>query len=596
MAGSWEEVKAMMPIIWPVVLGLMFQMSLSIVNLGFMGKHASRDEFDAAGLALTFTNVFGQSVGQGLATACDTLCSQAYGRKNHMMIGLAVQRGAYILALGCICCWSLWLNAAPILNAINLSKSANSNIVRLTSQYCFWTMPMLPGSFLYTLLQKYLQAQGHMRPGMVVAGVVSVLNVLLNYVLLDVAGMGIFGSAMAYVIANLLLGLLLLAYIVYFKLYEGTWPGWTKAGLLEWGAFARLAVPGMAMLCLEWWSFEMIQIFAAELGPTELGAQVVVGQIMAFNFMIPLGISIAASVRVGNLLGANQPTAARRTCVTAVTIDLIVMMTTTSLIFLTRPYLVGALVNDRGIRDMAVDVLFVICGFQIVDSMQVTFAGVLRGCGRQKTGATVNLLSYYALGLPLAYIFGFHLDLGMRGLWYGMCAAVVTQVTCYIFNLLRQDWDEQARLAQERTKTDINEIALSDMPADDGIALLGPGSAADVSYMKISTEEPESPGAVAPSTGADVIESAGAGNGADEADDDGGIESASLIGRATETSFMDAQPHAVLDSASDDCDPGIQAPVVVVKLSSAVVARRLAAFGICLTMLITSFIIREIYE
>ncbi len=94
-------------------------------------------------------------VGHGLATACDTLGAQAYGGKHKKLVGLAMQRGFWILGLACLPCWAIFLNAESIVRL----ASIDPNVARLTGRYCLVSMPMLPGSFLYALFQRYLQVQ-----------------------------------------------------------------------------------------------------------------------------------------------------------------------------------------------------------------------------------------------------------------------------------------------------------------------------------------------------------------------------------------------------------------------------------------------------
>ncbi|NXP27965.1 S47A2 protein, partial [Scytalopus superciliaris] len=93
--------------------------------------------------------------------------------------------------------------------------------------------------------------------------------------------------------------------------------GWSRDCLLDWSSFIWLAVPGMIMMCIEWWAFEIGSFLAGLLSVVELGAQSVIYELSCAAYMVPLGISVAASVRVGNALGSGDVVQAKTSCITA---------------------------------------------------------------------------------------------------------------------------------------------------------------------------------------------------------------------------------------------------------------------------------------
>ncbi|NXG46338.1 S47A2 protein, partial [Psilopogon haemacephalus] len=93
--------------------------------------------------------------------------------------------------------------------------------------------------------------------------------------------------------------------------------GWTRDCLLDWHSFIHLAVPGMLMMCIEWWTFELGSFLAGLLSVVQLGAQSVIYELSSTAYMVPMGFSVAASVRVGNALGSGDAVQARTSCLTA---------------------------------------------------------------------------------------------------------------------------------------------------------------------------------------------------------------------------------------------------------------------------------------
>ena len=125
----------------------------------------------------------------------------------------------------------------------------------------------------YELLKKYLQAQHIVLPQMFVAIVANLWNVFANWLFVYGLGWGFVGAPIARASTNCLLPVLTIAYIVYTKRHADSWNGWSKEAFVKWKDFLRLGFPGMVMLCLEFWAFEMGAVMAGILGTTELASQ-----------------------------------------------------------------------------------------------------------------------------------------------------------------------------------------------------------------------------------------------------------------------------------------------------------------------------------
>nr|XP_031541787.1 multidrug and toxin extrusion protein 1 [Vicugna pacos] len=274
---------------------------ISFVSSVFCG-HLGKLELDAVTLAIAVINVTGVSVGFGLSSACDTLISQTFGSPNKKHVGVIVQRGVLVLLLCCLPCWALFLNTQHIL----LLFRQDPAVSRLTQTYVTIFIPALPATFLYTLQVKYLLNQGIVLPQIVTGVAANLVNALANYLFLYQLHLGVMGSALANMISQFTLALLLFLYILLKKLHQDTWGGWSLECLQDWGAFFSLAVPSMLMLCIEWWAYEVGSFLSGILGMVELGAQSIVYELAVIVYMIPTGFSVAASVRVGNALGAGD--------------------------------------------------------------------------------------------------------------------------------------------------------------------------------------------------------------------------------------------------------------------------------------------------
>jgi len=310
---TWKEVKELFTLAWPTVFSYFFHHFVSMISLFFAGR-LGEVELAAGTLAISFINITGPSLFFGLASAVETLCSQAFGARNYSLVGVVLQRGVWILGITCILTWTLWINTERLLLLVHQKK----NVAHLTQEFVLICLPASIGNFMFVLLQRYLQTQGIVKPILYVGAVSNVTQIGLNSLVVLVLKLGFRGVAISWALTNFIMSILMLAYIKVFKLDKETWPGWTTESLLNWGQFLKLALAGMAMICIEWWSFELGAFLTGTFGEAELAAYGILFQWSAFVFMIPLGLSVAAGVRVGNFLGAGNPQAVKTTIKVAV--------------------------------------------------------------------------------------------------------------------------------------------------------------------------------------------------------------------------------------------------------------------------------------
>ncbi|XP_074745914.1 multidrug and toxin extrusion protein 2-like isoform X2 [Strix uralensis] len=296
----------------PVFVAQLLGFLISVVSSIFCG-HLGKAELDAVTLAVSVINVTGISIGSGLASACDTLMSQTYGGKNLKQVGTILQRGILILLLCCFPCWALFINTEQILLLIR----QDPEVSRLTQVYVMIFIPALPAAFLYQLQTRYLLSQAIILPQVLTGIAANILNVAMNAFFLYALKLGMVGSAWANTVSQYTQAILLFLYVWWKKIHVETWGGWTRDCLLDWGSFIRLAVPGMLMMCIEWWTFEIGSFLAGLLSVVELGAQSVIYELSSAAYMVPLGFSVAASVRVGNALGSGDVLQAKTSCITA---------------------------------------------------------------------------------------------------------------------------------------------------------------------------------------------------------------------------------------------------------------------------------------
>ncbi|KAK6381313.1 ethionine resistance protein [Exophiala oligosperma] len=432
----------------PVILAYTLQNSLQTISILIVGR-ASPQDLSTAAFSYMFAMCSGWLIGMGGSTALDTLASSTFtGSKNKHDLGILLQRGFVVLTLFYIPIAIIWACSEPIFRALGQSPQLSHD----SAKFLTCLIPGGLGYIYFETMKKYLQAQEIMRPGTYVLLITSPISALLNYLFVYVAGWGIMGAPFATGIGY---WLSFLGLVLYAKFVAGgeCWGGWSKRCLQNLGTFAKLAILGFIHVGTEWWAFEIVALAAGRLGEIPLASQSVIMTADQVMNTIPFGIGVAASARVGNMLGSKNAKGAARAANVAAWLSMIMGTIVLAVLMGTRNHFAKIFNDDERVIKLTAHVLPYVALFQIADGLNGSCGGSLRGMGRQHIGAAVNVFSYYCGALPLGIWLAFH-GWGLPGLWVGQCIAL------YIVGILEwvivafSNWDHQVKKAFERMDKD----------------------------------------------------------------------------------------------------------------------------------------------
>ena len=255
-------------------------------------------------------------------------------------------------------------------------------------------------------------------------------NAFGDYVLMygkfGLPALGAVGCGVASAIVMWLMVLFMVAYIKlkpWYRPYQAfdhfEWPRWQ-----EINALIRLGSPIAVSLFMEASLFGVAALLMGSIGTTAVAGHQIALNVAALTWTVPLGISMAITVRVGQATGRGDADAARFSGFVGISLAA-AFMTMSAITMFTVPELIaGIYTSDPEVKRMAVSLLFMAALFQIFDGLQVSGAGALRGLKDTKIPMFITSFAYWGIGMPLGYLLAFTWSGGPKGLWIGFIFAL----------------------------------------------------------------------------------------------------------------------------------------------------------------------------
>ena len=443
---TWQrEAKVLSGYAFPLMATFLLQYSLTVASVFVLG-HIGATELGAVSLASMTANITGYAIYQGLATSLDTLAPQAYGSGKKKLVGLQMQRMIYFLWAVTIPIAIIWLLADKILLAIVPEK----DVAKLAGLYLKIVLFGAPGYATFEAGKRYIQAKGMFSASLYVLVILSPFNAFLNWFLVWKLNLGFIGAPIAVAITDNCLPLGLFIYVRFFsKNGMSCWNGFTKKAFHNWDPMVKLALPGVLMVEAEVLAFEILTFAASYYGVEVLAAQSILATLTNITFQIPFPLSIAASTRVANLIGATLVDAAKLTTRVAFFGAFLIGIFNVVLLSALKDYIPRLFTSDEEVVRLTSAVLPLCAAFQLFDALAALANGVLRGIGRQHFGGYVQLFCYYVIAMPISFGTTFGLDWGLLGLWTGVAIALGLVFAVEFVYLKNTDWTtsvEEARL------------------------------------------------------------------------------------------------------------------------------------------------------
>ncbi len=430
------EARALLALGLPLVGSHIAQMLITVTDTVMMGWY---DVTDLAALSVAgpiFFIIF--IFGSGFAWAVTPMVASALGQGDERQVRRVTRMGLWLSIGFGLCVTPLFFFFEPIL----LRMGQDPDVARQAGRYMpYIGMGLIP-ALLIQVLKSYLSALELTRAILLAVIGAAVMNVIVNYALIfgnfGAPELGIVGAGVASLASQAVSLLALTVYALRKRPEHELLKNFHRPDPEAMGAVFRLGVPIGLTLLAETGLFAASSVMMGWLGKIPLAAHGVALQIASVTFMVPLGLSQAVTVRVGKAWGRSALAEVRASAVAGLVMSGVALVLTIAAFLLIPEFLVGLFVDpadpDRPeILVVGVTLLAVAALFQLVDNGQVMALGMLRGIHDTRVPMVMAVVSYWGIGLPVAYVLGFVLGLEGAGVWLGLttglaCACVSMQV------------------------------------------------------------------------------------------------------------------------------------------------------------------------
>lgn len=410
---------------WPVILGHMGHMVIGQADTIMIGR-LGKVNLAAATLAnsMFFLPLV---IGMGIAMAISPLVAQAIGAERKAELKLLLSQ-SFLVGF-----WSGLIFVAVSFGVAELLPylGQDPEVVPLAQEYLriigLSALPLL----LYLGLKHYCDGFEDVIPGMLVMAFIVVLNIFGNWLLINghwgMPELGLRGAGWATFGSRMGGFLMVLVYIGLNKRYKPYLQGGIglRHHLVTIRRILKIGLPSGFQYFFEVGAFSGAVILIGWISADAQSAHQIALGIPAIAYMIYLGLSSAASIRVGNALGREDKVGMRRAGMAALFAGAVFIVISISLIFPLHNVLPSLYIEDAGVERLAASLLVIAAIFQVGDGIQAISLGALRGMEDVRIPTIYTFIAYWAIGLPVGYILMEFFEMGAEGIWYGLTAGML---------------------------------------------------------------------------------------------------------------------------------------------------------------------------
>ena len=415
-----NEIRSTVFLAGPIIAASLIQVANGFIDTVMLGRF--HPEHLAAGALGASLWMFAILAGMGFSMGMAPIIAQHNGAQRIHLIANVFQQGVWICIFLAVITFFALRSMGNALALIDTDPA----IVPLAKNYLLIVSWGVALSQIYMAGQYLSDGIEHTRPMMIIQLALLPINTLGNYLLIfgnwGFPELGVEGAAIATSV-TLALGLvLMLINLIYNKRYHKftIFSQFRLPDFVQIKEILVISVPIAISMIFESSLFTSISLLMGKLGVLPLAGHQIAINYASLMFMVPLGLSIAATVRVGNAVGRMDYADARLRGWVAIGLSTVFMLCSAIILLLFNQQIASVYTNDSSVVGVAAMLLTLAGIFQISDGIQVSAMGALRGYKDTQVPMYICLLGYWIIGFPSAYYLGFNLGFHASGLWWGL--------------------------------------------------------------------------------------------------------------------------------------------------------------------------------
>jgi len=433
-----KEGKKLLQIGSPIIATQLISMGLNFTDTVMAGNLSALDL-----AAVAIGNAIFMPIGifcMATLIAINPVVSQFLGARKFEEIGKSARQLFWLILILSIPAFFLIRNMDIVMYWINVTPE----IIPIADGYLKAVSWGIPPLLVYAGIRYFSEGLSVTKPAMYIAIGALFVNVVANYVLmygkLGFPELGAVGTGYATAIVSLFEAIIFVAFTASFKPFK-RFNIFARTKGPEWkyiSELIKIGIPNGVSSSMEVLLFATVSLLMGSLSVKAAAAHQIAINVASAMFMIPFGLSMAISQRVGFSIGQGSVEKARFRGFVGIVICAGVMTFTAILLFLAPDLIISIYTRDPEVATVAVSLLFMAAVFQISDGLQVGGFGALRGLKDTRIPMVVNFFSYWLIGFPVGYYLGIIRNVGPEGLWIGLISGLTVAAVLhnYRFNKL----------------------------------------------------------------------------------------------------------------------------------------------------------------
>ena len=419
-----KDIKQTINLATPIIIGQLGHMMMGVVDSVMVGKIGAAPLAAAAISNGIFIIIL--ILGYGISMAISPLVAKHHGAKEYKKCGVILRQGLIVNTTTALFLFAALFFVSDIIAYLNQPQEIIEQAIKYTKTLAWSMIPVM----LFQTYRQYAEGLSIMRPAMVVTLTANIINVFANWVFifgnLGMPAFGLVGAGIATFSSRVYMAIALIWFITSSKQFKPFDPT-LHYKKIDWSIMKKIlqiGLPSGFQYFFEVSAFAGSSIIIGWMGTNALAAHQIALNLASITYMVALGISAAATVRVSNAVGLKSKEKIRNAGFSAL------LMAASSMgffaiIFVTfKTILPSFYIADNAVIQIASTLLIIAAFFQVFDGTQAVGLGILRGIADVKAPTVITFLAYWVVGLPVGYILGFNFDMGVQGVWIGLSIAL----------------------------------------------------------------------------------------------------------------------------------------------------------------------------